>query len=494
MLIKELLMRQKTNDKVAIQKEDGSITYRQWYLKSKRLSNIINNLESNSKNIAIFLPNSIEYAVAYFGITFSNKVIVPIGAKSTLSEVISTMKYCEIDIIITNSNYRIFFNNLESNYNYKFQIVYIDNFSNNIYNNKLNYIRKTDTYFFTGDDNDVALLLHTSGTLSNPKRVMLTHKNLISNVLSNIRYLKLNENDRTLISMPMHFGYCNTSQFLSHLYLGAYMYILNEPFMPKKYFETIQNIKITNFTGVPSTFLMLLNYNYEDSYDYSSLKFVCIGGSKISGDTLIEISNRYKTFDVIYTYGQSEASTRVTALMQKDLIKKKESVGLPIPNVQIKIIDKNGIELPPNKIGEIAIRGENVMLGYYKSRLLTENTIVDGWLHSGDIGYIDDEGFLYIKGRMKNMIISGGINIYPEEIEEVLIRHPNIKKVCVESMSHTFLGEVPVAKIVVNNDNERYDYYSYCKNYLTDYKIPKKFEIVKEIEETYNGKIRRTEG
>lgn len=494
MLIKDLLVRQKSNSNIAIQHQNNSITYEEWYQNSSRLSEIISKIaKKNSKNIAIFLPNSIEYAIAYFGITFSNKVIVPIGAKSTLSEVKSTMKYCEIDIIITKKNRKEFFEKLEKEYEYMFRVIYIDDFCNEIFNCNSDYLDKTNSYGDSNSEDDVALLLHTSGTMSNPKRVMLSHKNLISNVESNITYLGLSCDEKTLISMPMHFGYCNTSQFLSHIYLGAYMCILKEPFMPKVFFETIQNKKITNYTGVPSTFFMLLNYKYEKLYDYSSLRFVCIGGSKISSKELIEISNRYVTFDVIYTYGQSEASTRVTALMQKDLEKRKDSVGLPIPNVKIKIVNNEGDILPPYQCGEIIINGNNVMRGYYKNELLTEQTIIDGWLHSGDIGYIDDDGYLYVKGRIKNIIISGGINIYPEEIEEILIAHPNIKKVRVESEVHSLLGEIVIAKLVLYDNKKTENFKAFCSKYLSDYKIPKRFEIVEDLQETYNGKIKRKE-
>ena len=494
MLVKELLVRQKSNSRIAIEHLNKSITYEEWFQLSSKLSKKIFQLvKKDSKNIAIFLPNSIEYAIAYFGITFCNKVIVPIGAKSTLSEVKSTMKYCETDVIITEKSRKEFFEKLEKKYEYKFWVIYIDDFCSEIYNCNLDYLDKTTSYVNCNNENDVALLLHTSGTMSNPKRVMLSHKNLISNVESNISYLRLSCNERTLISMPMHFGYCNTSQFLSHIYLGAYMCILKEPFMPKVFFETIQNKKITNYTGVPSTFFMLLNYKYEKLYDYSSLRFVCIGGSKISSKELMGISNRYGTFDVIYTYGQSEASTRVTALMQKDIEKRKDSVGLPIPDVKIKIVNDEGYVLPPYQFGEILIKGNNVMCGYYKNELLTEQTIVDGWLHSGDIGYIDEDGYLYVKGRIKNIIISGGINIYPEEIEEVLIGHPNVKKVRVESELHLLFGEIAIAKLVLYDDKKTENFKTFCSKYLSDYKIPKRFEIVEDIQETYNGKIKRKE-
>ena len=459
MFISELLVRQKKNEKVAIKHGENAVTYKEWYNYSKQFSNVLNdNVAEHSLNIAIFLPNSINYALAYFSILFSNKIIVPIGTQSKELEITSTLEYCEIDVIITNLQYRNFLKDCLSAYKYRVILLFIEDQSIDIINDEKNFIDKSDAIKNNGVEDDVAILLHTSGTMSNPKRVMLTHSNLINNVESNIQSLKLTKNDKVLISMPMHFGYCNTAQFLTHLYLGASMVILDGLFLPKLFFQTIQDEKITNFTGVPSMLLMILEYRYIDRYDIKSLRYICFGGGKMPIKQLQKLLNIFKTTGFVQTYGQTEASPRTTALLPEDALRKIGSVGLPIPNVKVKIINELGVDSSSGKIGEIAIQGKNVMKGYYKQEEITKHTIVDNWLHTNDLGYFDDEGYLYLTGRKTNMIISGGINIYPEEIEEILMNHPNIKEVCVVSEEHDLLGEVPIAKIVIKDSTVQDNY------------------------------------
>ena len=493
MFLSELLTRQKENEKVAIKYGQSSVTYKEWYECSSRLSDMLNTIRAESSlNIGIFLPNSIHYAVAYFSVLFSAGVVVPIDVHLKKLEIISTLKYCEIDVIITSLQYRDYLKDCLIAYKYKVVLLFVENQHIESINSEERYIDKSDVFGNGDTEDDVALMLHTSGTTSNPKRVMLTHDNLINNVESNIQSLKLTAQDKVLISMPMYFGYCNTAQFLSHLYLGASMVILDTIFLPKFFFKTVQEEKVTNFTGVPSMLLMLLEYCYIDKYDISSLRYICFGGGKMPVGQLRKLIQTFKPVGFIQTYGQTEASPRTTALLPEDALRKIGSVGRPIPNVEVKIIDESGKDAGNGERGEILIRGKNVMKGYYKQEDITKRTIIDGWLHTNDLGYFDEEGYLYLTGRRTNMIISGGINVYPEEIEEVLLNHPNIQDACVVAEEHPLLGEVPVAKIVIRDGMLHDDYRTFCTDKLADYKIPVRFERVERLDKTYNGKIKRS--
>jgi len=487
----KLLYRQRENPKIAIEQGTIYIKYCEWYDRSTYLSEKIKSIISkNSLNIGIFLPNSIDYAIAYFSILFSKKIVVPIGVQSKGLEIISTLNYCEIDLIITSLKYKNYLFENILNYDHKLYILYIEDNGIEVINNKKTLQEKFANQGIPSEDN-TAIMLHTSGTTSNPKRVMLTHSNLINNVESNIESLKLTDNDKVLISMPMHFGYCNTAQFLTHLYLGASMVIFDGLFLPKKFFQIVQDKQITNFTGVPSMLLMILEYRYGSNYNINSLRYICFGGGKMPVDKLKELILKYPSVGFVQTYGQTEASPRSTALLPENSLKKIGSVGLPIPNVKIKIIDEAGNVLKANEIGEIIIQGKNIMKGYYKQDEITRKTIIDGWLHSGDLGYIDNDGYLYLTGRIKNIIISGGINIYPEEVEDVIMQYPGISEVCVESEEHTLLGEIPIAKIVSKNKIDFGDLQKFCSDRLSAYKVPQRIEIVESLSKTYNGKIKR---
>lgn len=288
----------------------------------------------------------------------------------------------------------------------------------------------------------------------------------------------------------MYFGYCNTAQFLTHVYLGAAMIIMDTIFYPQIFFQLVQKYKVTNFTGVPTMLLMLLKYRYSDRYDISLLRYICFGGGSMPVESLKKLVTMYETVGFVQTYGQTECSPRVTALMPKDSLTKLGSVGVEIPDVNINIVDEEGNPVMAGEIGEIIVHGKNIMKGYYKKPDLTKDTIKNGWLYTGDLGYRDSEGYLYIKGRKKNVIISGGINIYPEEIEQIIRDFGNIEDVCIYGESDFLLGEVPVAQIVAKNidiDSLK----AYCKLNLSNYKIPVRFYIVDTIEKTYNGKIKR---
>lgn len=487
-----LLEKQKENKKIAIKYGDASITYKDWYEKSVGFSRKINETASDASiNIALFLPNSIDYAIAYFSILFSDKVVIPIGTETKGLELLSVLKYCEIDLIVTCTKYQENILEYLSEYDYQMKILFLDNEEIFTVNKNLQFIKKSSLHL-NGSEDDTAVMLHTSGTTSSPKRVMLSHGNLINNIQSNILSLQLIETDIVLISMPMYFGYCNTAQFLTHTYLGASMVIMDGLFFPKRFFQKVQDEKITNFTGVPSMLLMLLEYKYADKYDISSLRYICFGGGSMPVIQLKSLMTKMKNVGFVQTYGQTEASPRTTALLPKDSLSKIGSVGKPIPFVDVQVVDSFGHTLNSGKIGEIVIHGKNVMKGYYKQGKLTKKKIKNGWLYTGDLGYLDCDGYLYIIGRKDNVIISGGINIYPEEIEEVLLQNPQVKEACVISEKHKYLGEVPVAKIVLNEHaNTSIDFKEYCMQRLTDYKIPVRFEIFDKLEKTYNGKIKR---
>lgn len=491
LFVSDLVKRQKNNNIIAIKHGEKSITYSKWYIESEEISVRIREcMPLDTQNIAIFLPNSIDYAVAYFGILLVNKTIVPIGIQAKELEICSTLEYCEVDVIITTSEYEHFLSQTLRDYKYHISILFINCNRVKVIKNESSYVKKSGLPAINGNEDDVAVMLHTSGTTSNPKRVMLTHCSLINNIESNIASLELTSNDKVLIALPMFFGYCNTAQFLTHIYLGASMVIIEGMFLPKLFFETVQAEKITNFTAVPSMLLMLLEYRYYVKYDISSLRYICFGGGRMPIESLKKLILRFSTIGFVQTYGQTEASPRITALLPEYSMDKLGSVGKPIPNVKVKVVNEDGKELESNKTGEIIVSGSNIMKGYYKQEAITKTTVKDGWLYTGDLGHYDEDGFLYLTGRKKNIIISGGINIYPEEIEEILFQHPDIKDACVVGEEHKYLGEVPIAKIVLRS-NSLPDLKTYCSKRLSQFKVPVRFDIFDQVEKTYNGKIKR---
>lgn len=486
--LEELLKKQKDMNKVAMTCGERSVTYGQWCEKSKGICKILTEeYTDSSQNIGVFLPNSIEYAITYFGILFAKKTIIPVYIKSVQVELESIMQYCSINFLVTDTqNCEKVRNAIEKN-GYKATIYCIDT------DERIDVIGRLAPEK-AENGSEVAIMLHTSGTTSDPKRVMLTHEGLLANVRSNISSLGLTSEDKVLIWIPMMFGYCNTAQFLTHLYLGASMVIMNEIFMPKKFFEVVQKEKITNFTCVPTNLIIILDYKHYGKYDISSLRYICFGGGKMPEEQLKVIQERFPNVGFVQTYGQTEASPRVTALLPQDSFRKLGSVGKPIPNVAVRIVNASGNDVEIGEVGEIIVSGKNVMKGYYRREEITRETIKNGWLYTGDLGYFDDEGYIYLAGRRKNMIITGGLNVYPEEIEEIISSFVNVKDVYVYGVPDEKLGESVEAKITIDDLNQDVDIYAlknYCSERLAQYKVPKKIIIVDELKKTYNGKIRR---
>ncbi|MCX7923062.1 MAG: AMP-binding protein [Clostridia bacterium] len=492
MFIKDILLSNKNSSKVAIKYSNEGMTYAQLLGTTIFFAELIRSYYTGSKNVGIFLPNSMQYAVAYFTITLLDKVIVPIGIQAKKAEIQSTVEYCELGLIITNNQYIEALKDSLNDTEYMVTIFNIDDESflkAGLAKKDFENIKESVEI----DENSVAIMLHTSGTTSNPKRVMLTHKNLITNIKSNIDSLKLTENDICLIALPMFFGYCNTAQFLTHLYLGATIVIMDEMFIPNSFFKLVQEEGITNFTGVPSMLLMLLSYRNRFKYDISSLRYVCFGGGNMPVEKLKQLIEDFPTVGFVQTYGQTEASPRATCLLPDDSLRKLGSVGKPIPNVKVRIVDDSGVDVGIGQMGEIIIQGDNVMKGYYKRPEETAKVKRNNWLYTGDLGRYDEDGYIYLVGRKKNIIISGGLNIYPEEVEELLMCHPSVKEACVVGEEHDLLGEIPVAKVVLKEPQTvgEGELINYCLENLAGYKAPVKVYFIQEFSKTANGKIKR---
>lgn len=339
---------------------------------------------------------------------------------------------------------------------------------------------------------DIAVLLYTGGTTGVSKSVMLSHYNLTANVTQIREWLQMGDEHHTVLAvLPMFHSYGFTAAVGMGLASGSTL-ILVPRFDAGDLLKTIAKYRPTMFPGVPTMYIGLLNHPDLNKYDLSSLK-LCVTGAAAMPVDLLRRFEQVTGATIMEGYGLTETSpvTHANPRVGKRI---PGSVGLPYPGTDVRIVDlETGEDLPPGGEGEILIRGPQVMLGYWNRPQETAETIRDGWLYTGDIGRMDDDGYLYIVDRKKDMIIAGGFNIYPREIDEVLYQHPAVLEACAVGVPDAYRGETVKAFVVLKPGAQatEQEILDFCRERLAAYKRPKSVEFLPELPKSTVGKVLR---
>lgn len=332
---------------------------------------------------------------------------------------------------------------------------------------------------------DPALYLYTSGTTGRPKGVVLTHANLVANVRACQEAGAFGPEDTFLCLLPFFHTYAITGTFLLPILNGSKM-ILVDRFQPAKVLKLIADHGVTCFLAIPSMYRVLASA--EGEFDVRSLRFPISGGEPLP----VAVANAFEArfgVGIFEGYGQTEASPVVS--LNVPGARKLGTVGRALPGVEVAVWNDQGQPVHPGEVGELMVRSESVMQGYHKLPEETRSTISNGWLHTGDLGMMDEEGFLTITGRKKDLIISAGENIFPREIEEALVQHPAVREVAVVGVPDEVRGEVPKAFVIPADGaspDER-ELRRFCRERIAAYKVPKVFEFVEDLPRTPSGKV-----
>ena len=350
---------------------------------------------------------------------------------------------------------------------------------------------------------DVAWLFYTSGTTGQPKGAMLTHRNLLCMAMNFYADMSpgFGSNDVALHAAPLSHG--SGCYALPTIGKAAANVILDaKSFDPEQVLKTIEARRVTTMFAAPTMIKLLIDSPAVDLYDHSSLKALNYGGAPMLVEDMMQAMEKLGPC-LVQLYGQAESPMTITYLSHDDHIldgdpdqmKRLASAGIPRTDVEVKIVDSNDNELPTGEMGEIVTRSDLVMKGYWRDPDATAETLRNGWLHTGDVGYIDESGYLFLMDRSKDLIISGGENIYPREIEEVIVQHPAVREVAVIGVPDPVWGESikAVVSLLPESEVAEMDLIDFCTNHIARYKRPKSVDFLEELPKNNYGKILKRE-
>jgi acyl-CoA synthetase (AMP-forming)/AMP-acid ligase II len=340
-------------------------------------------------------------------------------------------------------------------------------------------------------DLDIASIVYTSGSTGKPRGAVLSHLNIVANSRSIVDYLELTSDDRIMAVLPFYYIY-GKSLLNTHFFVGGSVVVDNRFLYPNVILQTMRELEVTGFAGVPSTFTILLSRSNLKSSKFASLRYVTQAGGAMAPSVQKEVAEAIAPARLYIMYGATEASARLSYLDPVDLPRKWGSIGKAIPNVELFVADERGNHLPAGEEGEIAGRGSNIMSGYWNHPEETEKVLKNGLYYTGDIGREDEEGFLFVVGRSKDMIKIGGNRVSAKEIEEALHEHPAIVEAAVIGVPDDVLGEAPKAFVVIKegfNKGITEEIPSFLQKHLALYKIPKLYEVRDSLPKNDSGKI-----
>jgi len=343
------------------------------------------------------------------------------------------------------------------------------------------------------NEDDEAIYLYTSGTTGKPKGVILNYDHLTYFSESFMAFLPVSETDVQGSVLPM--SHISGPVVLNLLVDMGHTLVIIDEIRPKKILEEVQRNKMDYFHAVPPIFQMLLNLPSRERYDLSSLRFVAMMGTVVAEELMDEWVEEYPHCPALQGYGATETSPLITLTRYDDAPQKMASAGCVVPRVEIIIVDKDEKELPIGEVGSVLARGPQIMKGYFKNPRATEKTIKNGWYHTGDLGRFDDDGYLYILGRADDMVITGGMNVYPSEIENVLTAHEKVAEVAVVGIPDSNRGEALKAVVVPKMGEEvsKRELIKFCRNRLASFKIPKEVDIRDSLPRSRTGKVAKRE-
>jgi long-chain acyl-CoA synthetase len=443
--------------------------------------------------VGLLLPNSAEYLIAYFACWRLGAVAGPINSLLKAQEISYVISNSDAKALLVNSEYLPLVDGIRPEITTVQAVITFDSEA-----------EATEKFAYDatsrlppvpeGDSEDEAIIIYTSGTTGKPKGCLLTHANLITNAKQISSWLGFTERDRLLSVMPLFHMNAVSVTTMAALYAGGST-VVSPKFSASRFWQVISDYQITSFGSVATMLSMLLSTypkGVPEGLRTDQLRFAMCGSAPVPAEVLKRFEETFHCL-VVEGYGLSESTCRST-FNPPDERRRPGSCGLSIGN-EMRVVDEEDSEVPDGTLGEIVLRGENILKGYHKNPEATSVAFRNGWFHSGDVGYRDADGFYYIVDRKSDMIIRGGENIYPREIDEVLYQHPAIAAAAAIGVPDPLYGEDVAAFIVLKSGTEatEEEIIAFCSTRLADYKCPKTVRFVEEIPKGPTGKLLKRE-
>jgi long-chain acyl-CoA synthetase len=472
---------------VAIKLDDAELTYAQLDGASAHIAGLLRDhgFEPGDR-VGIMLPNVPYFPVCYYGVLRAGGIAVPMNVLLKRREVAYYLNDSGAKLLFAWHEFGTDAQSGADEAGTECLLVTPGEFENEV------GAASPDTAIADTADQDTAVLLYTSGTTGQPKGAELTHANLTLNSQGARKLFGMDADAITLGALPLFHSFGQTCGMNATLGGGGTLTLMPR-FDPARALEIIQRDKVNVFQGVPTMYGAMLHHSGREQYDVSTLRLCGSGGSAMPVELLRGFDEAFGC-KILEGYGLSESSP-VASFNHPDRERKPGSIGTPITNVEMKVIDDDGNDVAQGEVGEIVIRGYNVMKGYWQRADETAETIVDGWLHTGDMGKVDEDGYFYVVDRKKELIIRGGYNVYPREIEEVLYEHPDVREAAVLGVPHDEYGEEVAAAVALKDgaSTTPEELRDFVKEQVAAYKYPRRVWLVDDLPKGPTGKILKRE-
>jgi long-chain acyl-CoA synthetase len=432
--------------------------------------------------VALMLPNCPEFVIAYFGIQKIGGVAVTLNVQSTPYELRHLLGNSDTRCLITQGALAKRFEEIREEVPLCGRLITTNGPEEDSLFREIVAKGPFTTEIPELEDNDPAVMIYTAGLTGKPLGAVLTHKNLLTQSLLLRTICQRSEEDVGLAVIPFFHSFGAVANMLAPLRIGAGV-VLMERFTLDGIFGAIEKEGVSYIAAVPRLFLGMFFHAGAEQYRVDSLKVCITGGAAMPAEFIPMFEQKFNV-KIMEGYGLTEASP-VSSFSRLDMPQKPGSIGIPIPGVAAKIVDEAGLELPRGSIGELVLQGENIMQGYYKDEEATAQVIQEGWLYTSDLGRMDGDGYIFLTGRKKRMIITSGFNVYPREIEIVLGLHPAVQAAHIVGKEDLLRGEIVKAVVVrkPGAEIEERELLKHCRTYLSSYKVPREIEFVTEIGE-----------